>query len=383
MADYQDRRETLSLKWRRAKEGVLPFWIADMDYRSPDCIREALREAIEEPLGYAMNPEGYLPAFLEWERKYQGYEVKPEWVEFAPGVVPAMHWLIDIFTKKGDAVIITPPVYVSFIEAIEYNERKRIDSDLVWDGKRWQIDFADFEQKIIDNDVKAFILCNPHNPTGNVWTGEELKRLLDICQKHHVYVIVDEIHQDLYDPALGRKKVTAATVGDYDDILFTLTAASKSFNLGGVQNAFAIIPDEENRKKFAKYRKVLGFRGGNTLGYVATEAAFAKGREWLDGAIRDIYANEKILRDILLEAFPDLPMAKLEGTYLVWIDLSGWFRNEGEVRSFCEEIRILPSFGEEFGGKRYGSFIRFNIATSPENVREGVKRLVEGLKKRN
>ena len=382
MVEYADRRNTLAIKWRRAQEGVLPFPIADMDFKAPECITSALRKAVEEPMGYSVTPDGWLPAFIEWEKKYQGYEVQPEWVEFTPGVVQAMHWLVDIFTKEGDAVIITPPVYGSFIEAIEYNDRKRIDSDLYYDGQRWQIDFDDFEKKVIENDVKAFILCNPHNPTGNVWTREELKRLLDICREHHVYVIDDEIHQDLVDPALGRKKVTAATVGDYDDILFTLTAASKSFNLGGAQNAFAVIPNEENRKRFAYHRKKLGFRGGNTLGYIATEAALKGGREWLDEAVELIYNNEAAFREILLKEVPELAMAKLEGTYLIWIDLSGWFHDQEEVQEFCKEIRIQPSHGKGFGGERYGTFIRFNIATSEENVREGARRLAAGLKNR-
>ncbi len=230
---YKERKNTNCRKWGGLKDkfgadDLIPLWIADMDFEVPKCVKDALKEYVDFGVfGYYDPSQEYFDAIINWEEKYHDYKIKKEWIRYAPGVVPAFNWLIHNLTKENDSIIIMAPVYYPFGEGIVNNNRKLVQSHLVRTEHSYVIDYEDFEQKIVDNDVKLFIFCNPHNPVGRVWTAEEIKKVLDICKKHHVYVISDEIHQDIV--MKGYKKVTAATVGEYDDMLITLTAATKTF----------------------------------------------------------------------------------------------------------------------------------------------------------
>ena len=382
---YKDRKNTNSTKWddckeKFGKEDLLPLWVADMDFEVPECVRHALREYVEFGVfGYYKPAAEYEEAFIRWEKTWHDYEVKREWIRFSPGVVPAINWIIQILTKEQDGVIIMPPVYYPFKDALVNNHRKVVESPLKRTEQGYVMDYEDFEQKIVDEDVKLFVLCSPHNPVGRVWKEEELRRVLDICRKYHVYVIADEIHQDLI--MKGHRHVVAASVGEYDDMLITLTAATKTFNLAACQNSILIIPDEKLRDKYDDYLNRLRIKGGNAFGYIAVQSAYEKGREWLEEVLETIEGNYHYLRETLEKALPEVWISDLEGTYLMWIDLGAYVRPEDMESVICEQCGLGVDYGAWFGSGENESFIRVNLATCRENIEQAAGKIIGVLKK--
>jgi len=381
---YKDRtkansRKFSGLKDKFGRDDLIPLWIADMDFEVPMCVTDGLREYIDFGVfGYYDPTDEYFNAIINWEEKYQDYQIKKEWIRYAPGVVPAFNWLIHNLTKENDSVIIMAPVYYPFGEGIVNNGRKLVESHLIRTENSYDIDFEDFEQKIIENDVKLFILCNPHNPVGRVWTEEELKRTLDICKKHHVYVIADEIHQDLI--MKGYRKVTAATVGDYSDMLITLTAATKTFNLASVQNGILIIPDEKLRQMYDDYMVHLRITIGNAFGYISVQNAYQYGRPWLEELLEVIESNYNYLKETLYRELPEIWMSDLQATYLTWIDLGKYLQPQEVEDVVLSECKLAVDFGSWFGGERYAGFIRMNLATSREVIAQAAENMINVLK---
>lgn len=380
---YKDRLGTDCNKWDGCEEkfgdrNLLPLWVADMDFEAPSCVKEALRKYVDFGVfGYYRVPDSYYEAFINWEKTYHDYEVKKEWIRFAPGVVPAFNWLIHILTNEQDGVLITPPVYYPFKDAIVNNNRMVIESPLVRMEDHYELDYEDFEQKIKEQNVKLFIFCTPHNPVGRVWKKEEIVKVLDICKKYGAYVIADEIHQDII--MKGYQKVTAATTGDYDEIMVTLTAATKTFNLAGCQNSIVVIPDETLRKRYDDYLTKLRITGGNAFGYVAVQSAYEGGRAWLDEVLNLIEENYHLMKSILEEKLPKVWIPKLEGTYLMWIDL-GAYVSADEIESVIQkDCGLAVDYGSWFGGESYGTFVRVNLATREENIRLAAEKIVEAL----
>lgn len=381
---YKERKNTNSMKWdgcggKFGAEELLPLWVADMDFEVPGCVKKALSEYVDLGVfGYYLPPESYKEAFIQWEEKYHGYSVKSEWMRFAPGVVPAFNWLLHILTQEKESVIIMPPVYYPFRDAIVNNNREVVENPLIRTETGYAMDCEDFERKIVENDVKAFIFCSPHNPVGRVWSEDEIRSVLDICKKHHVYVIADEIHQDI--TMKGYRQIASATLGDYDDILITLTAASKTFNLAGCQNSILVIPNENLRALYDGYLKKLRISGGNAFGYIAVQSAYEHGREWLDEVLEIIEGNYHYLRDTLCEALPEVWVSDLEGTYLMWIDL-GHYIAPGEMeRVIRDECALAVDYGSWFGGEEYAGFIRVNLATCRENIEVAAENIIRALK---
>ena len=296
---YKDRKHTDCEKWDNCMErfhenDLLPLWVADMDFEAPECVKEALKKYVDFGVyGYYAVPQSYYDAFIRWEETYHGYKVKQEWIRFAPGVVPAFNWLLHILTKEKDSVIVMPPVYYPMRDAVLNNNRTLVESPLKRTETGYVMDYEDFEQKIKENDVKLFIFCTPHNPVGRVWTKEEIIKVLEICKKYRVYVIADEIHQDIIMSAY--EKVTAATVGNYDEILVTLTAASKTFNLAACQNSIVVIPDKKLRELYDDYMVRIRIKGGNAFGYIAVQSAYEGGREWLEEVLEIIEGNYRYM----------------------------------------------------------------------------------------
>ena len=380
---YVDRRNSNCNKWDGqtamfGEEGLHAMWVADMDFKIPQCVQKALHEYVDfGAIGYYRIPDGYYDVFINWEKKHFNFEVKREWLRFAPGVVAAFNWMIQMLTKKRDAVIVMTPVYYPFLQAVTNNERKLITSDLVNENGNYTIDFDDFEKKIVDNDVKAFILCSPHNPVGRVWRKEELKEMLEICHRHHVYVISDEIHQDF---VFGDKKQTPSyLMTEHWNEILTITAPSKTFNLAGGQNSFVIIADENLRAKWDDFAKRIRLMTGNAFGFVAAEAAYKGGQEWLDKVKKQIVDNDQYLRELFKENLPKVVVTPLEATYLVWIDLRAYIKPEDMKEFIQKKCRLAVDFGDWFGGDRFNGFIRMNLATSRENVEIGVKRIIDGI----
>lgn len=378
---YKDRKNTHSRKWdgcreRFGTEGLLPLWIADMDFETPDCVKKALREYVDFGIfGYYAPSQGYYDAFMSWEKTYHGYQVEKEWIRFAPGVVPAFNWFLHILTEKNDGVIILTPVYYPFQDAIENNGRKLVESPLRRTGNTYEIDYRDFEEKIVENNVKACIFCSPHNPAGRVWTADEMIKVLDICKKHGVYLLSDEIHQDII--MKGYTQIAAGTLGDYDDILITLTAATKTFNLAACQNSILIIPNEKLRKLYDEYLVQLRITGGNAFGYIAVQSAYEGGREWLEEVLEIIEENYRYMRERLEEALPEVWIPDLQGTYLMWIDLKKYVAPHEIEHVIQDECGLAVDYGTWFGGDEYDGCLRVNLATKPENIRLAADRIIQ------
>ncbi len=380
---YKDRFGTDCNKWdgceeKFGDENLLPLWVADMDFEAPSCVKQALKEYVDFGVfGYYQIPNRYYEAFINWEKTYHDYDVKKEWIRFAPGVVPAFNWLIHILTNERDGVLITPPVYYPFKDAVVNNNRTLVESPLMRLEDHYELDYEDFERKIKEQNVKLFIFCTPHNPVGRVWKRDEIVKVLDICKKYGVYVIADEIHQDIIMD--GYQKVTAAATGNYDEIMVTLTAATKTFNLAGCQNSIVVIPNESLRKRYDDYLTRLRITGGNAFGYIAVQSAYEGGRKWLDEVLNIIEENYHLMKSILEEKLPKVWIPKLEGTYLMWIDL-GAYVSADEIESVIQkDCGLAVDYGSWFGGEAYGTFIRVNLATREENIRLAAEKIVEAL----
>lgn len=380
---YKDRLGTDCNKWdgceeKFGDEHLLPLWVADMDFEAPSCVKQALKEYVDFGVfGYYQIPNRYYEAFINWEKTYHDYDVKKEWIRFAPGVVPAFNWLIHRLTNERDGVLITPPVYYPFKDAVVNNNRTLVESPLMRLEDHYELDYEDFERKIKEQNVKLFIFCTPHNPVGRVWKRDEIVKVLDICKKYGVYVIADEIHQDIIMD--GYQKVTAAATGNYDEIMVTLTAATKTFNLAGCQNSIVVIPNESLRKRYDDYLTRLRITGGNAFGYIAVQSAYEGGRKWLDEVLNIIEENYHLMKSILEEKLPKVWIPKLEGTYLMWIDL-GAYVSADEIESVIQkDCGLAVDYGSWFGGEAYGTFIRVNLATREENIRLAAEKIVEAL----
>lgn len=379
---FVDRRNTDCGKWDGLKDtygrdGLQAMWIADMDFRAPECVLNAIEDYIKTGVfGYYRPRESYVEAFIDWERECHGYEVKKEWVRFSPGVVPAINWFLHFMTKEGDAVIVQTPIYYPFMDGVKHNKRKLIMCNLVNTNGVYTIDFDAFEKQIAENDVKVFIMSSPHNPSGRVWTKEELKTMLDICKKHHVFVISDEIHQDI---VFSGTQIPAATVGDYDDMLVTLTAASKTFNLAALQNSFVVIPNAELRAKYDEFKEGIRLRQGNPFGYVAAEAAYRYGREWFENVKSIIYGNYLYIKDTFTARLPKAVVTPLEATYLMWIDLGAYVNAENMHDFIQNKCELAFDYGDWFGGERFGTHVRINLATSREMVEKAVQKIIANI----
>lgn len=380
---YVDRRNTNCNKWDGqskmfGEEGLHAMWVADMDFQVPGCVMDALRTYVDQGVyGYYKIPDSYYQSFIDWEEKRHRFHVEKEWIRFSPGVVAGFHWLVQMLTRPGDAVIVQTPVYYPFLNAVKNNNRTLICSDLVNHQGRYTIDYEDFEKKIADNKVKLFILCSPHNPAGRVWEREELEKLIEICKTHGVYIISDEIHQDLvFD---GSRHIPSLDIGEYQDHMITLAAPSKTFNLAAGQNSLVLIPDEKLRRVWDEYTTANRVISGNAFGYIAAQAAYEGGEEWLEQVLAKIWDNYQYVKRELAQKLPKAVVTPLEGTYLCWIDLGAYVSAEKIQEVMQKKCRLAVDYGEWFGGERFGTHIRMNLATSGENVEKGVNALVSNL----
>lgn len=381
-----NRRGTCSAKWDgHAKMGIpedaIPLWVADMDFEILPQVTTAIKERIgHEIYGYSLPSDSYYQSIQGWmQRRYQ-WAIQTDWILTVPGVVPALNLALRSFTQPGDAVLIQPPVYPPFANAVTGNGRKLIKNPLIPDSGGYRIDFQDFEDKIVQHSVKLFILCSPHNPVGRVWTREELKRLGDICLKHNVLIISDEIHQDLTFP--GVRHYPLAMVDDaYQDIALVCTAPSKTFNLAGLQTSNLIIPNPVLREKFEESAKCWGLSKVNSFGLVACQAAYTHGDRWLDDAMAYIAANKEFVREFLAARIPQIKMAEPQGLYLLWLDFNGLGLSPQELESFLvNEARLWLNQGYTFGEEGEG-YVRLNTACPRSLLTTALEQLEAAIKK--
>lgn len=379
-----DRKNTNSLKYdfaaeRRMPEDILPLWVADMDFRISSYIQEAIvRQAEHGIYGYSDTKREYFEAVSSWMEKHHGWKVEEEWLVKTPGIVFALAMAVKAFTKKGDAVLICQPVYYPFREVIADNDRRIVDSTLVLGGNgKYHIDFKDFEEKIIRENVKLFFLCNPHNPVGRVWTSEELVTLGDICKKHHVIVVSDEIHEDFVFQ--GKHHVFVNLKEEYKKFAIVCTAPSKTFNIAGLQVSNIFIPDNELRKRFKKQIDASGYSQLNAAGLVACEAAYKYGEEWYDAMISYVKENIAYVVAYIENNIPQIKVAWPEGTYLVWVDFRGLsLTNKALEDLIVKKAGLWLDSGAIFGPSGEG-FQRINVACARATLEKALDRLREAV----
>ena len=395
-----DRRNTMSVKYDsaiyRQGEDILPLWVADMDFRTPPCVTEALELRSRHGIfGYSEADVPYFAALKSWFKRRHDWRVEPEWLIKTPGVVSAIHIALLALTEPGDAVIIQQPVYYPFASAVQQTGRQLVVNELVnndckdsdddnyiddneaneANDNNYRIDFDDFEKKILQHQVKMFILCNPHNPVGRVWRRHELIRLGDICLKHGVLVIADEIHQDFVFQ--GHKHLVFAGLKPaYEDITVTCTSPSKTFNLAGLPLSNIFIANPRLRKKFKHICARIGQNHVGVMGLVACQAACEGGEEWLEALLEYLAANMAFIREFLEQNLKgSVKMTAPEGTYLAWLDFRALGHSAQELDNMLKRrARLWLNRGDMFGAGGDG-FARLNAACPRSMLEEAMKRL--------
>lgn len=375
-----DRADTNCVKYdlRKAVFGnadVLPMWVADMDFETPDFAREAVMQRALHPIyGYHFKDKPYFEAIQGWLLRRHQWEVPLEWMSFVPGVVCGFNMAVLAFTQEGDEVIIQSPVYPPFHHAVTEHGRKLVYNKLKIGADGYEMDFELLEQQA--KTAKMLILCNPHNPVGRCWTREELLRLSDICLRNKVLVISDEIHCDLVLP--GYKHTPYATLNaEAADHCIVFHAASKTFNLAGLATSTAIVPNKELRDKYVHFVEALEAHLGNIFGKVATQASMEQGDEWLDQLLAYVQGNIEYVSDYLRAHFPKVRFFKPQATYMMWLDFNGYGLSEAELwQQMTQKAQLGFNRGTDFGQDGSGYF-RINLACPRATVEEAMRRLTK------
>lgn len=354
-------------------EDLLPMWVADMDFKTPDFILDAIRKRCDhEVLGYTFAPDSYKMAVLNWFQKRYGIATKWNKMHFIPGIVQGIAFVLQTFTVPGDKVLITTPVYPPFINVPHRTGRVFVSSSLKTDNGRFTFDFEDLDRKA--QGCKVMILSNPHNPGGTVWTKEELSQVADICLKHHVLVISDEIHADLTYPEFHHTSFTTVSEAALHNSI-TFFAPSKTFNMAGLASSVCYVPDEEIRKTFFGFLDHNELSLGNIFGYYAAEAAFAHGEEWLQQLLEYLQGNIDTAEQFLKENCPEITFMRPQASFLLWMDFRAWHLSQKDLeRKLIYDAKIGLNNGTDFGPEGEG-FMRMNIGTNRETVLEGLRRI--------
>jgi len=383
-----DRRGSNCAKWDEAGDGVLPMWVADMDFRVAPCITDALQRRVEHGVfGYTHVPEGYYDATIRWFQKQHGWKMKTEWIIYTSGVVPAISAIIKALTKPDDKVLVQTPVYNCFFSSVRNNDCRLNASPLKEvigeDGlNTYEVNWEDFEERAADPATKVFLLCNPHNPAGRVWTEEELRRMGDICLKHDVFVISDEIHCELVMP--GHKYFPYAKLGDkYQHKSAICTSPSKAFNIAGLQISNISIEDEEVRRMVDKAININEVCDVNPFGIEALIAAYTEGHEWLAQLKEHIYGSYQYVLHYFQENLPQLKVTKLEGTYLLWVNCKETgLTGEEFCNQLLEKEKLWFNPGALYGAAGQDYF-RINIACPRPRLYDALVRLKRFINETN
>ena len=378
-----DRASTDSLKWANRRQlcgsdDVLPLWVADMDFACPPEVVEAVRERAAHPIyGYPAKSEAYYQSIIDWMGLRNGWKIAKEWICYSPGVVPAVNFAVQAYSSPGDKIIIQPPVYYPFIKAVLNNGRQLVENPLKIEGGRYVMDYESLERSI-DARTKAIILSSPHNPVGRVWERPELEKLVDICERHGLVIISDEIHSDLILGGI-RHSCIASLSEKAAAITATLTAPNKTFNIAGLTMGNAIIPDRKLRDAFAAAVDNSGIGVSNVFGNTALEAAYRLGEPWLEGLLAYLRGNFRLVSEFIAEMLPELAVFPLEGTYLAWIDCRRLRLDDGALKDFfTKKAGIWLDEGTKFGSGGSG-FMRLNIACPRSLLEEALSRLEKAM----
>lgn len=368
-----------AVKWQRRTQQekdahIIALSIADMELPVAPCIREAIIRAADGVYGYTNPDEPYFAAVRGWmERRHHWSGIQNDWIVCTNGVVPALNLAIRAFTKPGEGVMIQPPVYGPFAKSILTNERLLVENSLVFDDTGYHMDFDDFESKAADPNTKLFLLCSPHNPVARIWKRNELERIAEICLKHHVLLVSDEIHGDFdYDG----KHITMATVSpDIANNCIICTSTGKTFNLAGLQLSNTIIPNPVLREQFRNQISITGCSNIPYFGYAATIAAYNDGEPWFDALLKHLRDNTDYLEEFLTAHFPQVRLFPLEGTYLAWMDWRSLGLSPEELAIFMrKKAGLILGEGTMFG-KQGAGFERINLAAPRAIICDALERL--------
>jgi cystathionine beta-lyase len=382
-----DRTGTSCVKWdiREIYFGdarVLPMWVADMDFKTPDFIVNAVRERADHPVyGYTIRPDSYYTSMINWIQNLHQWKIERDWIVFSPGIVPAVNMAVMAFTRPGDKIIVQPPVYFPFFSAVKDNGRQLVYNQLLLNNGRYDMDFEDLEKQI-DHRTRMIIISNPHNPGGSAWTKDELEQLGAICTKHNLILISDEIHSDLVIPPF--KHTVAASISEaMASNTVTMMAPSKTFNLAGMASSSVIISDPALRNDFQVMLDRIHVGMGNLFGMVASEAAYTHGTTWLNELLLYVKGNLDFMETYMLEKIPRVKMIRPEATYLVWLDFRELGMNNDELKKFIiEKAKLGLNDGPVFGPGGEG-FQRMNVACPRAYVEEAMQRLEKAVNHRS
>lgn len=374
-----NRRNTNSLKWDETKENELPMWVADMDFKCADVIREAIMKRFDNGVfGYSIVPDEWADAYVGWWKKRHNFEMDKEALIFAIGVVPAISSMVRKLTTPNENVVLQTPVYNIFFNSIINNGARVLESELAYDGNNYSINWQDFEEKMANPQTSLMILCNPHNPVGKIWSKEDLARIGDIAVKYNVTVISDEIHCDITAP--GKEYVPFASVSENcRKCSVTCIAPTKAFNMAGMQTAAVYVPDPFLRHKVWRGLNTDEVAEGNVFATDVAVAAFTKGEQWLDECRQYLWGNRRIADEFIKENLPEIHLVEADATYLLWVDCSKIMKDIHLATFIREKTGLYLSEGEEYGliGE---NFLRINIACPKERLMDGLNRLKTAIK---
>lgn len=372
-----NRRGTSSYKWDIVKEeDVIPLWVADMDFKAAPAILEALKKRVEHGVfGYTLVPDSYYEAIINWFARRHNWQIDRSWIIYTTGVVPAVSCAIKALTLPGEKVLIQTPDYNCFFSSIKNNGCEVAENELVRRGDSYKVDFEDFERQCADEKTTVFLLCNPHNPAGRVWTKEELERMNDICLTHGVRVISDEIHCELVMP--GHRFTPFAAISDAcRDNSVVLNSPTKAFNIAGLQIANIICADPAMRRRIDRAVNINEVCDVNPFGVVALQAAYNESEEWLDSLNHYIWGNYLALKEFIAKELPRLEVTRLEGTYLAWVDIKATGLTSDEAyEKLMKEGRVYVNSGTMYGRRAGEGYLRINLACPRTTLLEGMKRM--------
>lgn len=369
-----ERRGTGCVKWDESADGVLPLWVADMDFAVAPAIQKAIRRRAEHPIfGYTFVQEDYYEAVISWFKRRHQWTIAREHILYTIGVVPAMSVAIKALTMPGEKVLILSPDYNCFFSSVRNNGCEVSESVLRFNcsSNRFEVDWDDFEAKCADEKCSVFLLCNPHNPTGRVWTCEELRHMSDICHRHKVRIVSDEIHCELVMPG-----VTFCPMGTVDESAIILNSPSKSFNIAGLQTANIICADAATRRRIDRAININEVCDLNPFGPVALMAAYNESEDWIDELNQYLWGNYSALCDYVGKNIPEWKVMPLEGTYLVWVDVSA---SSDDVADYCDylqqEAKVWLNPGTMYGPESGRGYLRINIACPRALLMEALERI--------
>lgn len=375
-----DRYHTASVKFDLAQtkgydRDVLPMWVADMDFPAPECVRTALQKAVQHGIfGYSIITKTYFEAVENWFAQHFDWQIQQQWLLTTPGVVFALAVAVRAVTEPGDCVLIQPPVYHPFYDVVQKNGRTLVESPLVYAAGKYSVDFADLEAKIVNNNVKLFILCSPHNPVCRVWTVQELQELGRICHRHGVTVVSDEIHCDFAFPEHPHTPFVKACP-EMEAHTIVCTAPSKSFNIAGLQVSNVLIPGEDLHKRFKGEMEICAYSEPNQLGMIACQAAYQGGGAWLEACKTYMRENLAYVREYLAKHAPKIKLVEPEGTYFAWLDCSELgMSGEALDTFFLQKAKIWLGSGSVFG-KCADQFQRMVLACPRKTVEKAMEQL--------